>query len=390
MTTIGQQLYRKQFDKGIAGLLYDIRYKSQSTFNSDADMPFGRMCFRVPATDGKVQLPSDTVLPKNVAGVSLRTQVIENQALFIPPDTPAYPTGAPVNVLDKGRIYVYTEQAVVVGDPVFYRFAANAGANEVQEVNPDAVPLQGTFTLSFDGEETDPLAFNANAATVQAALEALSTIGAGNVTVTGSLATVIAVEFVGVFAESSPGIVLVADGTNLSSTVPVSEIQTLTPSEVPTKGSTKLSIGTDLTALLAFNASAATIQAELETIVGAGLVTVTGGFETAVVATFDPSLGDVAAIGTDTNTLAKADDTPVTLATVETQKGVAPHAVDLSTYVEVPGEAPGSELGVFRKDADDASGDAHAADANAVGSGKRFKWFAGTDAASSFAVLEVE
>ena len=43
----------------------------------------------------------------------------------------------------------------------------------------------GTFSLAFSGKTTIPLAYDASAASVQAGLEALSTIGAGNVTVTG-------------------------------------------------------------------------------------------------------------------------------------------------------------------------------------------------------------
>jgi hypothetical protein len=44
----------------------------------------------------------------------------------------------------------------------------------------------GTFTLTFNGQTTATIAYNANAATVQSALEALSTIGSGNVLVSGS------------------------------------------------------------------------------------------------------------------------------------------------------------------------------------------------------------
>lgn len=43
----------------------------------------------------------------------------------------------------------------------------------------------GTFVLSFGGSSTGPLAYNASAAAVQAALEALPPIGAGNVAVSG-------------------------------------------------------------------------------------------------------------------------------------------------------------------------------------------------------------
>lgn len=42
----------------------------------------------------------------------------------------------------------------------------------------------GTFTLTFSGQTTAPIAYNASATDVQAALQSLSTIGAGNVTCT--------------------------------------------------------------------------------------------------------------------------------------------------------------------------------------------------------------
>lgn len=56
-------------------------------------------------------------------------------------------------------------------------------ANEVQTVTVDATG--GTFTVTFDGEQTDALAFNVSAAAFQAALEGLSNIDPGDVTVTG-------------------------------------------------------------------------------------------------------------------------------------------------------------------------------------------------------------
>lgn len=58
-------------------------------------------------------------------------------------------------------------------------------ANQVYQIAHDHTG--GTFTLSTTfGETTDPIAYNADAATVQSALEANATVGAGNVTVTGS------------------------------------------------------------------------------------------------------------------------------------------------------------------------------------------------------------
>jgi hypothetical protein len=43
----------------------------------------------------------------------------------------------------------------------------------------------GTFTLTYSGQETGPLPFDASSAAVQGALEQLGRIGAGNVVVAG-------------------------------------------------------------------------------------------------------------------------------------------------------------------------------------------------------------
>lgn len=60
-----------------------------------------------------------------------------------------------------------------------------AGANEAQTITITGTPTGGTFTLTAFGATTSAIAFNATAAAVQAALEALSTVGVGNVAVTG-------------------------------------------------------------------------------------------------------------------------------------------------------------------------------------------------------------
>ena len=43
----------------------------------------------------------------------------------------------------------------------------------------------GTFTLTYSGQQTPPLAFDASPADVQSALEALGRVGEGNVAVSG-------------------------------------------------------------------------------------------------------------------------------------------------------------------------------------------------------------
>jgi hypothetical protein len=57
------------------------------------------------------------------------------------------------------------------------------GANEVQTISLIGQPFAGTFTLTFEGQTTAPIPYNATADLVGAALEALPNIGPGNVAV---------------------------------------------------------------------------------------------------------------------------------------------------------------------------------------------------------------
>ena len=54
-------------------------------------------------------------------------------------------------------------------------------ASEQQTLTVTGTPTGGSFTLTFNGQTTTPLAHNATASQVQAAMEALVTVGAGNV-----------------------------------------------------------------------------------------------------------------------------------------------------------------------------------------------------------------
>lgn len=56
-------------------------------------------------------------------------------------------------------------------------------ADAVQKVSLTGSPTGGTFTLSFGGNTTSAIAFNAANTAVQSALTALASIGVGNVTV---------------------------------------------------------------------------------------------------------------------------------------------------------------------------------------------------------------
>lgn len=67
--------------------------------------------------------------------------------------------------------------------------------NELQEILIDSAVSAGTFTLTYSGQTTSAIAYNASAATIQTALEALSNIGVGEALVSGSVGGPFTVEF---------------------------------------------------------------------------------------------------------------------------------------------------------------------------------------------------
>jgi hypothetical protein len=60
------------------------------------------------------------------------------------------------------------------------------GTDEVQTLTVTGSPTGGTFTLTFGGQTTGTITYNASAATVEAALSALSNVKDEDITVTGS------------------------------------------------------------------------------------------------------------------------------------------------------------------------------------------------------------
>jgi trimeric autotransporter adhesin len=93
-----------------------------------------------------------------------------------------------------------THQITVTSTPAV---PASTGTNEVQTVTLTGGPTGGTFNLTYDGQTTSAIAYNADAATVDTALEALSNIGSGDVTVTGSAGGQWTVTFGGALAATN-------------------------------------------------------------------------------------------------------------------------------------------------------------------------------------------
>jgi hypothetical protein len=89
-------------------------------------------------------------------------------------------------------------------------------AAEVQTVTITGTPTGGTYTLTFDGSTTAAIAYNATAAAVQSALEALPNVTPGDVTAAGGPhpGTAVTVTFSGEWTGDVP--VMTASGASLT------------------------------------------------------------------------------------------------------------------------------------------------------------------------------
>lgn len=100
-----------------------------------------------------------------------------------------------------------------IGQTYFIRANAQGQLiDNLQTVTVTGSPTGGTFTLTYKGQTTAGIAYNAAASAVQSALTALSTVGAGNATVTGAGPYTVA--FVGTLAQDTT--LLTASGAALT------------------------------------------------------------------------------------------------------------------------------------------------------------------------------
>jgi hypothetical protein len=93
------------------------------------------------------------------------------------------------------------------------------GTNEAQTVTISGGVTGGTFTLSFGGNTTAAIAWNATALTVQGALENLASIGEGNVLVTGNAGGPWTVTFQGTLGDA-PQVLLTHNIASLTGGTP--------------------------------------------------------------------------------------------------------------------------------------------------------------------------
>lgn len=113
--------------------------------------------------------------------------------------------------------------------PIALAGSPTNGTSEVQTVTVTGTPTGGTFKLSYRGRTTTPIAYGANSATVQAALEALSTIGSGNVAASGSLSSGMTITFQGDLEKFAASSISLADNSLTGGTSPSVTIQETAP-----------------------------------------------------------------------------------------------------------------------------------------------------------------
>lgn len=152
--------------------------------------------------------------------------------------------------------------------------AVAAGVNEIQRIS--SYESSGTFTLTFDGQTTAAIAWDADAATIQAALEALSNIGAGNVSVTegplDEFGTEVAVEFIGALAAADQPLITSSVGPYVDGE---NEVQRVTSDR--TGGTFTLTFDGQTTGAINWDASNAQMQTALEALSNINGVICTGG-----------------------------------------------------------------------------------------------------------------
>lgn len=120
-----------------------------------------------------------------------------------------------------------------------YDTTISPGTNEVQRLTVTGTPTAGNLKLVFDGETTGNIPFNASAATIQTAIDALPNVNEGDITVGGGPLPGSFVTFTFGDAydyEDVPQMTVAAGSPALSGgTAPAGAVTTTTPGVRPTK-----------------------------------------------------------------------------------------------------------------------------------------------------------
>lgn len=211
------------------------------------------------------------------------------------------------------------------------------GTSEVQNLAITGSPTGGTFTITVQTETTAPIAFDATAADVQAALEALTIVDPGDVTCTGGPLPGTDVTLTW---DASLGNVAqpTADGSGLTGgTTPDATITTTTEGEAPVTGTFTLTYDGETTDPIDVDATTGEVHDALEALPNLDTgdiddVTGTAGDWNVV---FDATLGNVTQMTADSSGLSGGSAPTITVTTT-TEGSTSTTAAGLWAYATGP------------------------------------------------------
>lgn len=175
-------------------------------------------------SSGGDYLNGDLVIEDNIVGVAVKQQGTSFDSTIA--DQSVIEDGEEFHLVKRGRVAVDANFAK--GDRLYLNgsvLTSDSASDEVQTVTL-AGATGGTFTLTYSGQTTAAIAFDASAAAVKSALEALSNIGVGDVNV-GKVGSVYTVSFAGALADTNVA-QMTADDSSLTGTTPTVTVATTT------------------------------------------------------------------------------------------------------------------------------------------------------------------
>ena len=200
--------------------------------------------------------------PKAYRGVSVRALTGNTLSIFVGPPG--------VTVANGYELVAGAELEIPVDCASKIYVVATPAGNSSQVITVARGVAGDTFTLTFEGQTTAPIALGALAATVQTALLALSNVGTGNLSVAGNAGGPYTVSFIGARVKRD---FLLMTGVGAGP----NEKQEIVVTLALSGDKMILTYGADSTSPLDFDASAAQVEAALNALstLGAGSVSVT-------------------------------------------------------------------------------------------------------------------
>jgi len=204
-----------------------------------------------------------------------------------------------------------------------------AAVSEVQTIQPDAPATDGTFTLTYEGQTTGAIPYNSDVEVIQDYLELLTTVAAGDITVSGDTFDTdpVAGGMIFTFADTLGNVnalsMAVGSLTGVTSVTVVettkgvlegagiAEVQSIIPNSHGTAGHYHLTYKDQTTGELAHNASVGDVKTALEllsTVAAEDIVASGDTFDTnppvnGMIFTFAITLGNVPMLSIDVSGL---------------------------------------------------------------------------------------